>query len=69
MDLSKLIPIGRASDIIGFKRTTLYERIKRGELQAVKVGTRTFLTDREIDRFRRENSKILGRRDETGEAA
>ena len=41
-----------ASQLLGgMSRATIYEHISRGELQAVKVGRRTYIAHEELLRF------------------
>lgn len=45
----KLRPVDETCDIMGgIGRTKLYDLIKRGELQLVKIGSRSFVTDDSI---------------------
>lgn len=70
MEIDKLIPVSESKAYTGLNRTALYERIARGELQAVKVGSRTFISESEIRRFRDHHTKTIGRTiPKRGEAA
>jgi excisionase family DNA binding protein len=37
--------------LLGFKRATLYRRIKTGELEAKKMGSKTIILRSSIDKF------------------
>lgn len=41
-----------------FGRTTLYHLIKAGEIQAKKVGSRTYIMRAELERFLSEQSAV-----------
>ncbi|MGL4437665.1 MAG: helix-turn-helix domain-containing protein [Bosea sp. (in: a-proteobacteria)] len=61
MSLSKLIPIGEALPFIGLRKSAIYDLIKAGELQATKIGSRTFITEDEFARYRAANERKIGR--------
>jgi predicted DNA-binding transcriptional regulator AlpA len=63
MNLSKLIPISESLHFIGLRKSATYDLIKAGQLQAVKIGKRTFLDEAEIARFLSENARLIGRQD------
>jgi excisionase family DNA binding protein len=46
-----LISLQEASRILGVARTTMYTLINSGELQCLKIGTRTLFRRAEIDDF------------------
>ena len=56
----RLIPISDAYQHIGFRKSKVYRFIADGKLQALKIGSRTFLKKSEIDRFLNENSTPFG---------
>ena len=35
----------------GMSRTTLYEKFKTGEIQPIKIGSRTFIARDELERY------------------
>lgn len=67
----RLVDIPAARAALGVGRSTLFELLRRGDLQAVKVGRRTFIVWASIERFvaalpaavyqpaRRSNSRAL----------
>lgn len=44
-------PMPAATGQLGIGRTSVYERVKTGELAAVKIGRRTLITQASIDAF------------------
>ncbi len=52
MSISNLIPIAAAHEFIGLRKSAVYDLIKGGQLQAEKIGSKTFITETEIARFR-----------------
>lgn len=47
----KMYSLPEVSDFLGLKRTAIYERIKSGEIRAVKVGRLTKVYGRDIQAF------------------
>jgi excisionase family DNA binding protein len=43
--------IPEAADLLGTPRSTIYVRIKSGDIKIQKDGRRTFITAAEIDRY------------------
>jgi excisionase family DNA binding protein len=41
---NRFIPLHELSTLIGLQRTTIYELIKKGQLQPIKVGRRTLFS-------------------------
>lgn len=46
-----LHPTAEGAALIGVGRSTLYELIKAGEIQAVKIGRRTLIPHDELERY------------------
>lgn len=46
-----LHPIPDAAAVLGISRTTLYELIADGEINTVKIGRRTLVTQDELERY------------------
>ena len=52
MDLKPLrVPIEEAARLLGISRPTMFRRIQRGEITAVKDGRRTLVTAAELERY------------------
>jgi excisionase family DNA binding protein len=47
----KMYSLPEAGDFLGLKRTAIYDRIKAGEIRAVKVGRLTKVYGRDIQAF------------------
>ncbi len=43
--------VGESAKIIGIGRTTMHKLIREGHVRAVKLGTRTIISQAEIDRL------------------
>ena len=43
LETDKLISIPKAAKILGVHFTTLYRRVKRGELHQIRIGDQTYL--------------------------
>lgn len=46
-----LVTVNEAADILGLGRTTIYERVNRGELQPVHIGRALRFPVAELERF------------------
>lgn len=46
-----LHPIADAGEILGVSRSTLYSLIKNGEIETVKIGSRTLIAHDELERY------------------
>ena len=51
MDTPLLYSIQSSIQILGIGRSSLYELIAAGEIHAVKIGRRTLIPAKEIERF------------------
>ena len=52
MDLRPLrVPVEEAARLLGISRPTMFRRIQRGEITAVKDGRRTLVTTAELERY------------------
>lgn len=49
--IRELCSLPEASELLGVSRTTVFALIKRGDLQRVKIGARTFISRDSIDGF------------------
>ena len=56
LETDKLISIPKAAEIIGVHFTTLYRRVKRGELHKIIIGGRTYLYVEQVKEMEKENS-------------
>lgn len=46
-----LHPTAEAAELIGVGRSTLYELIKSGDIETVKIGRRTLIHHDELERY------------------
>ena len=46
-----LHPMPEAAEVLGVSRSTVYELVKNGDLNVVKIGRRSFITQDELERF------------------
>ena len=44
-------PVNDACFVLGIKRTSLYEMIKKGEIKAIKIAGRTVIPTSELERL------------------
>ena len=49
--LKKLLSINEVLAVTGVGRTTLYAKLKEGEIKAIKIGRRTFILAEELTEF------------------
>lgn len=52
LETDKLVSIPRAAKIIGVHFTTLYRRVKRGELNQIRIGDQTYLDAEEVNEMK-----------------
>ena len=52
LETDKLISIPRAAKILGVHFTTLYRRVKRGELHQIRIGGQTYLDVEQVEQLK-----------------
>jgi excisionase family DNA binding protein len=65
-----LYPIPAAQEQLGIGRSTVYELIAKGDLQTVKIGSRTLISHDELARYARsltETTAVVGGGDAASE--
>lgn len=56
-----LYPTSEAAAVIGIGRSTLYSLIATGEIETVKIGSRTLIAHDELERYVRSLTRQKGR--------
>jgi len=56
LETDKLVSIPRAAKILGVHFTTLYRRVKKGELTQIRIGGQTYLDVEQVEQMKNKSA-------------
>ena len=58
LETDKLISIPTAAEFLGVHFTTLYRRVKRGELHQIRIGGQTYLDVEQVEQMKNKSAQL-----------